>query len=67
MLTTAETALDTYAAQCARLGVTIAVSGILAALHNDGVVSVDLTAPAADLVPAWNTVYKLDVKTISQA
>jgi len=42
--------LETYVAQCHRLGRDVTRSGIFAALHVDGVQRVELTAPAADIV-----------------
>jgi len=49
VLKTARARLDDYVAACHRLGRDVARSGILAALHVEGVVSVQLAAPAADI------------------
>ena len=47
-------AAEAYAAEQHRLGRDITRSGIFAALHQPGVQNVTLTAPAADIVNAWN-------------
>lgn len=49
VLATARARLDAYVAACHRLGRDVARSGILAALHVEGVVTVQLTSPAADI------------------
>ncbi len=61
VINSARFALQNYAAQCYKIGATVAVSGIYSALHQTaGVISVELTAPTADLTPAWNNVFKLN-------
>lgn len=50
VLAAARTALDEYIASVRRIGATVAVSGILAALHRPSVIRVTMTAPAADIV-----------------
>ncbi|SDG21178.1 baseplate J/gp47 family protein [Rhodobacter capsulatus] len=52
VLAAARTALDEYLASVRRIGATVAVSGILAALHRPSVIRVAMTAPAADIVCA---------------
>lgn len=52
--TEARDALADYLAATHRIGATVARSGILAALHRDGVVRVILSSPAADILPAAN-------------
>lgn len=47
-------AAEAYASEQHRLGRDITRSGIFAALHQPGVQNVSLTAPAADIVNAWN-------------
>lgn len=54
VLAGAQAAAETYAAEQHRLGRDITRSGIFAALHQPGVQNVTLTAPAADIVNAWN-------------
>lgn len=49
ILAAAEAALAEYVERVAVLGGTASVSGIMAALHQEGVVSVDLTSPGADI------------------
>ena len=52
--TTALASLDAYLTYQHRLALGVSRSGILAALHQSGVRSVDLTSPAADVACAWN-------------
>lgn len=47
----AEAAVATYVAACWKLGKPVAVSGLLAAMHGEGVQSVDLISPAAGIAP----------------
>jgi phage-related baseplate assembly protein len=53
-LAAALAAAQTYAADMHRIGRDITRSGLFAALHQPGVQNVSLTAPAADVVIAWN-------------
>jgi len=55
-----DAALAEYLTSRNRLGALIARSGIVGALHQPGVVTVDLTSPAADLVLAANEAWRLD-------
>lgn len=50
----AEDAMAAYAEQNHRLGRDVTLSGIYAALHQEGVQNVTLTSPAANVVTAWN-------------
>ena len=50
VLTAARAALDDYLASVRRIGATVAVSGLLAALHRPSVIRVTMAAPAADIV-----------------
>ncbi|WP_444453117.1 baseplate assembly protein [Rhodobacter capsulatus] len=50
VLTAARAALDEYLASVRRIGATVAMSGLLAALHRPSVIRVAMTAPAADIV-----------------
>ncbi|GHE88273.1 baseplate assembly protein [Aliiroseovarius zhejiangensis] len=52
----AQAALEAYLAKNRKLGHDITRSGIFAALHQEGVQNVTLTAPATDVVIAWNEV-----------
>ena len=54
VLAAALNAAQTYAADMHRMGRDITRSGVFAALHQPGVQNVALTAPAADVVIAWN-------------
>lgn len=54
VLAAALQAAQTYAADMHRMGRDITRSGAFAALHQPGVQNVALTAPAADVVIAWN-------------
>ncbi|MBB4212763.1 phage-related baseplate assembly protein [Rhodothalassium salexigens DSM 2132] len=56
----ARAAVAAYAASRADLGRVVARSGLIGALHCDGVESVDLIAPAADLHPATDEAPVLD-------
>lgn len=56
VLAAAQAAIEAYVDAHHSLGHDIALSGILAALHQPGVQNVDLTAPAADLVVAHDEV-----------
>jgi phage-related baseplate assembly protein len=53
-LAAALAAAQAYAADMHRIGRDITRSGLFAALHQPGVQNVSLTAPAADVVIAWN-------------
>lgn len=53
-LAAAQTAVQTYTGNMHRIGRDITRSGLFAALHQPGVQNVSMTAPAADLVIAWN-------------
>lgn len=53
-LAAAQAAAQAYAADMHRIGRDITRSGLFAALHQPGVQNVNLTAPAADVVIAWN-------------
>lgn len=50
----ARAALDAYVEQNHRMGRDITLSGIYAALHQEGVQNVILGSPAADIVVGWN-------------
>ncbi|RJF81130.1 baseplate assembly protein [Azospirillum cavernae] len=52
VLAAASAALQRYVAQRHGLGVTVPLSGLMAALHQPGVAAVRLTQPLADIVPA---------------
>lgn len=54
VLEAAQAAVQAYADRMHRLGLDVTRSGIFAALHQAGVQNVTLTAPAADVVIAWN-------------
>lgn len=50
VLATAQARLQAYVEESHRLGRDVAVSGVMAALHTDGVQRVELASPAADVV-----------------
>lgn len=50
VLAAARVALDEYITSVRRIGSTVAVSGILAALHRPSAIRVTMTSPAADIV-----------------
>lgn len=50
----AQAALEAYVADNHRLGRDVTLSGIYAALHQEGVQNVELTTPTANVVAAWN-------------
>lgn len=50
----AQAAIEAYAEQNHRLGRDVTLSGIYAALHQEGVQNVTLTAPLVNVVAAWN-------------
>lgn len=54
VLAAAQAAAEAYAAEQHRLGRDITRSGLFAALHQEGVQNVSLTAPASDIVIAWD-------------
>ncbi|MGA0615948.1 baseplate assembly protein [Paracoccus sp. KR1-242] len=54
ILNEAQAALDEYLTTVHRIGATVALSGIHAALHQSGVINVTVTNPSADIVPAPN-------------
>lgn len=54
VLAAAQAAAQAYADDMHRMGRDITRSGVFAALHQPGVQNVALTAPAADVVIAWN-------------
>lgn len=54
VMATAQAAIEEYATKNHRIGRDITLSGIYAALHQEGVQNVTLTAPAASIVSAWN-------------
>lgn len=58
VLAAAIESVNAYVAEQHRIGRDIARSGLFAALHQPGVQNVTLTAPAADIVVAWNQVRK---------
>lgn len=67
---TAAQNVATYTASCWRLGRRVAVSGLLAAMHVEGVQSVDLTSPAGGIAPqaheaAWCSSIALTVEPAS--
>lgn len=67
VLAAAEAALDAYLAQTYRLGGSVTRSGIMAALHRDGVREVTLTAPAASVNAAPDEVPEIALITITEA
>jgi phage-related baseplate assembly protein len=54
VLQAAQDAVEAYAAANHRLGRDVTLSGIYAALHQEGVQNVTLTSPSANVVAAWN-------------
>ncbi len=54
VLAAAQAAVAQYTVDMHRIGRDITRSGVFAALHQPGVQNVTLTAPAADIVVAWN-------------
>lgn len=54
VLDAAQSALDAYVANSHRLGRDVTLSGLYAALHQEGVQDVQLLAPLANVVVAWN-------------
>lgn len=54
VMAAAQSAIEAYAANNHRLGRDITLSGIYAALHQDGVQNVTLTSPSASIVNDWN-------------
>lgn len=67
ILEAAQAALDTYLDEVKQIGATVAISGIHAALHQPGVVSVTVTSPSADVVPAPNVAPYVSGTTITIA
>ncbi|WP_296639198.1 baseplate assembly protein [Roseinatronobacter sp.] len=67
VLAAAEAALDAYLAQTYRLGGSVTRSGIMAALHREGVREVTLTAPAASVNAAPDEVPEITLITITEA
>jgi len=54
VLEQAQKAIEAYAASMHRLGLDITLSGIYAALHQEGVQNVELTSPTAEIAIDWN-------------
>jgi len=54
VLAAAQDGLDAYTESMHRLGLDVTRSGLFRALHVEGVQNVALSAPAADVVVAWN-------------
>lgn len=54
VMAAAQSALESYTANNHRLGRDVTLSGIYAALHQEGVQNVTLTNPAANVVADWN-------------
>jgi len=54
VIATAQAAIEAYTENSMRLGRDITLSGVYAALHQEGVQKVTLTQPAADVVADWN-------------
>lgn len=65
VLAQAIAAANAYAAAQYKIGRDITRSGVFAALHQPGVQNVVLTAPAADLVVAWNQAAKCTAITVT--
>jgi phage-related baseplate assembly protein len=61
----AQAAMETYAAENFRLGRDITLSGIYAALHQEGVQNVTLTAPASSIVADWNQAARCTAITLT--
>jgi phage-related baseplate assembly protein len=61
----AQAAMEAYAAENFRLGRDITLSGIYAALHQEGVQNVTLTAPAASIVADWNQAARCTAITLT--
>lgn len=54
VLAAAQAALDAYVEKSHRLGRDVTLSGLYAALHQEGVQNVTLTSPSASVVAAWD-------------
>lgn len=54
VIAAAQSALDAYTEKNHRLGRDVTLSGIYAALHQDGVQDVSLAQPTGNIVTAWN-------------
>lgn len=54
VMTAAQSALESYTENNHRLGRDVTLSGIYAALHQEGVQNVTLTSPAANVAAEWN-------------
>lgn len=54
VLSAAQTAIEAYAENNRRLGRDITLSGVYAALHQDGVQNVTLVQPSASIICDWN-------------
>lgn len=54
VLSAAQDAMEAYAEQNHRLGRDVTLSGIYAALHQEGVQNVTLSSPVANVTAAWN-------------
>lgn len=54
VMTAAQSALESYTENNHRLGRDVTLSGIYAALHQEGVQNVTLTSPAANVSAEWN-------------
>lgn len=67
ILAEAQLALADYLASVHRIGATVAISGIHAALHRTGVMNVTVATPAADIVAAPNVAPYATATTITLA
>lgn len=67
VLSTAQAAVAAYVADTHAIGATVAVSGLLRALHQAGVISATLSAPAADIDAALTEAPYCTSVTVTQA
>jgi len=65
VMDTAQAAIEAYTEASMRLGRDITLSGVYAALHQDGVQGVTLTQPAADIAVAWNQAARCTTITLT--
>jgi phage-related baseplate assembly protein len=65
VMDTAQAAIEAYAEANFRLGRDITLSGIYAALHQEGVQNVTLTSPTASIVADWNQAARCTAITLT--
>lgn len=65
VMDTAQAAIEAYTETSMRLGRDITLSGIYAALHQEGVQSVTLVQPAANIVVDWNQAARCTAITLT--